>query len=318
MQYFRSYPRGRQLMIFMLLVLTFFFTTSFLLNDLLTKIFGISPAQIEEINDKSSAALIKVAQIVQAVSSVLIFLLPGLLYAYLAHPRPRQQLGLVKPGKNLHFLLVILVMLGAMPVLTMLEGLIGKIDFGAGVKKAQEANDNMMNAMLQMTNFWSLLKALLIMAVIPGLGEEIFFRGTMMRFAKLPIRRSFIFPIFFTALVFAMAHSNVYGYLSIFLAGALLGTIYYLTGSLWCSILAHIFFNGSQIVLAYMALRIPAVKHFSDTAGVGQMVPWAIGGAALFGVSFYALWKNQTPLPGNWPVDFSDEEIRQFVDENYA
>ncbi len=310
MQYFRYYTKLRQLTYFLLLVFTFFLVANILLNGVMFKAWGISLAQIEGMNDKSPLSLIRAAQIVQGISSLLVFFLPGFVFAYLAHPRPMQYLGLVKPGKNVQFVLVLLAMLGAMPVLQLLEGVIGKIDFGPAVRKTQEANDNMMSAMLTMPDFWAFLRAFLVMAIIPGLGEEVFFRGVMMRFARVNGRKM-IFPIMFTGLVFAMAHSNVYGYLSIFLAGSLLGGIYYLTGSLWCSILAHVFFNGFQVILTYLAVRIPSLKAFTDSAGVAQIIPWAIGGAVVFSVSFYLLWKHKTPFPENWPVDFTNDELKQ-------
>ena len=283
MQYFRAYSRGRQLMFFLLLILTFFLAASFILSGLISKIYGIDIAQLETINESSPHALIQIALLLQGISSLLVFFIPAYVFAYLAHPDPMGYLGLKKPGKTLQPFLVVLAMLGVMPVLMLLEGLIGKIDFGEAIRKSQQANDDMMAALLNMPNIGAFFKAFVVMAVIPGVGEEVFFRGLLMRFTKMTTGR-IVFSIFFTALIFAMAHSNIYGYLSIFLAGSLLGFFYYITGSLWCSILAHICFNGSQVVLSYLGTHNDAIKHFMEANDISALIPWAIGGAIIFSI----------------------------------
>ena len=279
--------------------------------SVMPKVTGFTATQLEGIGPNSSAALINVGIIVQGLSSLFIFMLPALLFAYLSHPRPAQYLGLRAPGKLIQLLLVVLIMLGATPILQMIEGLIGLINFGPKVKAAQEASDNMFNAFLSMPSFGSFLKVFGIMAVVPAFGEELFFRGILMRFAKQR-SRTMLMPIFFTAVVFSYSHSNIYGYLSIFLAGVLLAVIYNLTGSIWCSIVAHLSFNGMQVILTYMSSRNTAVKTFMASTSVPMWL--AAGGAVVFAASFYLLLKNKTPLPDNWSDNFTREELSQKAD----
>lgn len=198
-------------------------------------------------------------------------------------------------------------MVGAMPVLTWLASMIGKIDFGASVKASQKVNDNMMKAYLNVPTVASFIRALIVMAVIPAVGEELFFRGVLMRLARKR-SRSMVIPIVFTAAVFAYSHTNIYGYLSIFLAGVLLAVIYNMTGSLWCSIAAHLFFNGLQVVMAYMAGSNPALKQAANDESVPLWLVFA--GLALFCGSFYLLMKYKTPLPQTWANDFDENELR--------
>ncbi len=287
---------------------------SFMVITLLSKLTPFTLAQITVIDEHSPVSLVNTALIVQGVFSLFVFLAPAGLFAYLAHPEPLPYLGLRAPGKKIQLLLVILIMLGAIPVLEMIGGLISRINFGADVKASQEANDQMQNAFLNMPDFTSFLRVFIIMAIVPALGEEMFFRGVLLRFAKKRMR-SMVFPILFTALVFAAAHSNVYGLLSIFLAGILLAVIYNLTGSLWCSIVAHLVFNGSQIVLAYAGGNNATSKAMADSSAVPYYL--AAAGAVVFGISFYFLLKNKTPLPTNWTDDFPPEEPTDGADGNW-
>ncbi len=129
-----------------------------------------------------------------------------------------------------------------------------------------------------------------------------------MRFIK---KRSIgmAFPIGITALMFALVHFSVYGFVPIFISGVLLGLVYYLTGSLWCSILFHLLNNGLQIVAVYVGKTNPTVDKIIE----GNTVPayLLIGGLFLFIGSFYLLWKNRTPLPADWAIDFTKEELAE-------
>ena len=302
-----------QLILFLLMTFTFLSCAGFVLLSLLTKLTGFTPVQLTGITPASPLSLIYSAVTVQGIQSIFIFLLPSLVFAYLAHPRPAAYLGLRKPGKMIQLPLVILLMVGASPLLMFIEHLVSLIDFGKEVKAAQLANENTMTAFMTMPDVTAFLRVFIVMAIIPAVGEEMFFRGIMMRFARKR-SKSMLFPVLFSAAIFAYAHSNIYGYLSIFLAGMLLAVIYNLTGSLWCSIAGHMFFNGTQVVLSYLGNISPAVKSLM----AGNSVPYylVISGAVVFTASLYLLLKNKTPLPPNWSDDFTHEELIIFKAES--
>jgi membrane protease YdiL (CAAX protease family) len=305
MKYFRTYPWGVQLLLFLLLVLTMTGFVTFMTGMLLPKFTPYSLLQMQGINEHSPRSLIDTFVVVQGLFNLFLFLIPAGLFAYLSTPRPAEYLGLRAPGQNMQYLLVILVMLGAMPVLQLIQNMIGHIDFGAKVKADQAANDAMMSAFLNMPDLASFVRAFICLAVIPAIGEEMFFRGVLMRFAKKRTRTMAI-PIIFTAIVFAYSHSNIYGYLSIFLAGVLLAVIYNLTGSLWCSILGHFVFNGLQVIIVYLGSSNTAARSFA----ANDTLPYyyVVAGALVFCIAFYLLLKTRTPLPYNWANDFTREE----------
>ena len=308
MKYFRVYPWGLQLMLFLLMALTFMSAAGVIYPSVFTRLTGYLPTQLESIGPQSPGRLVHVAVVTQGLLNCVIFMLPPAVFAYLAHPRPMAYLGLRKPAKNIHLLLSVLVILGAMPLLQLLENVMSHFNFGNSVKVAQEANDNMMTAFLNMPSVGRFLQVFVLLAIIPAVGEELFFRSMMMRFAH-KIFRGMTIPIIFTAAIFAYSHSNIYGLPSIFLAGILLAVIYNLTGSLWCNILAHMFFNGLQIILAYMSNNMPGLKSFLSASSIPM---WLVGsGAILFGISFYLLYRLRTPLPRNWTDDFTLQELSE-------
>ena len=295
-----------QLLLLILMVFTVMSASVVFISIILTKATGFSLSQVSGIGPNSPAALVLAMSLVQGASNLFTFCVPALLFAYLATPYPASYLGFRRPGKPVQLLLALLIMIGATPLLSGLEGLVGLINFGPGAKAAQKANDDMLSAFLNVGTFPAFLRVFSIFAVIPALGEELFFRGLLLRFAKKR-SRNMVFPTIFTAAVFAGVHANINGLVSIFCAGILLAVIYNLTGSIWCSMLGHLSFNGLQIFLSYLGNGNATIKAFM----ANNTVPYYMlaCGVVLFGISFYLLWKNRTPLPPNWADDYTPEEI---------
>ncbi|MCW3121817.1 MAG: family intrarane metalloprotease [Flavipsychrobacter sp.] len=311
MKYFRTYPWGMQLLLFLLMAFTFLSAAVAVISSLLPALTGVSAADIQHITPVASVAVINGAILTQGVFSVFTYLFTAVIFAYLSHPRPAEYLGIRAPGKSIQWVLALLVMLGAMPLLMGIEELISHIDFGAKVKASQKENDDIMKAFMNIADIKGFVRIFIVMAIIPAIGEELFFRGVLMRFSRQK-SRDMVIPIVFTAAVFAYAHSNIYGMTSIFLAGVLLAVIYNLTGSIWCSILAHLFFNGSQIVLHYWGNTNKMISTFA--ASDSMPVSFLIAGAVLFSISLYLLIKNKTPLPENWADNFTRAELSQLTD----
>ncbi len=310
-KYFRVFPWWAQLLWFFLLTFSIASVISVIVLYLLPKFSPYVATQLSLVNEQSPYGLIKTATIVQGFLNLGVFLIPALLFAYLAHPEPAKYAGLKAPVKKVHLLLAIFIMIGAMPLLSMIENLVSMINFGAKIKAEQAASESTMNAFMNMPTFSSFIMVFIVMAVVPAFGEELFFRGIFMRLARKK-SPGMALPIIFTSAIFSYSHTNIYGYLSIFLAGVLLAVIYNLTSSIWCGILAHMFFNGTQIILSYVGKSNAGVRAFMESNSVPVYL--IIGGAIVFGVSFYMLWKTKTPLPQNWTDDFTPEELSQKAD----
>lgn len=305
-RYWRSYPWFLQLVQFIILiaVLASFFV--FGITPVVLNAMHVSANDVLAISEKSPRRVVDAALLMQVLISTGIFVLPVLLFAYFTHPRPAKYLGLVKPGKSVHWILAPVVIISATPLFIGIAELIGHIDFGSSVKEAQAVNDRTFKAMLTMTSPGQLIVSFFVLALLPGLSEELFFRGLIMRFAAKRAR-TIVFPLVVSAALFAMMHSNIYGMLSIFLAGMLLGTIYYLTGSLWCSIIAHACYNGLQVLLTYLSDKSETLKAIDEHNSVP--LSWVVIGSVIFAGTFYLLWKSRTPLADDWSADYTPEEL---------
>ncbi len=290
---------------------------------LVSWITGVESVDLEQLNRESPQIEITAALLWQGFFSIGIFLIPALLFAYQTTPHMRQYLGLRKPGNALQWLLSAVIMLGAIPVMLQIHALMRNFDFGADAAALQATNDRMTQAFLSMPSVADFFLVFLIMAIVPAIGEELFFRGIIMRFmakrqsrlalqrqpAAKSANRAMLVSIIVTAVFFALMHSTLYGFISIFLAGVILGLIYYLTGSIWCSILAHLINNGLQIVLVYLSEEQTPVQQSVEES----LLPWGwvIAGLIIGTAALTILWKNRTPLAPGWTDDYLAEELQE-------
>lgn len=94
-----------------------------------------------------------------------------------------------------------------------------------------------------------------------GIGEEIAYRGFVMWLL------AFFMPIYAVitvqALIFGLLHSyqGVSGILSTGLVGAVLGLVYFLTGSLWLPIVLHIAIDALSLTAAFVVLSREATSE---------------------------------------------------------
>lgn len=307
MRYFRYYPPFLQLI---LLVMMMFTLTSFmqvLQLSFLPGFLGVSFTEIAAVTDKSNARIINAALWSQAITHSGMFLLPALLFTYLTHPRPKQYLGLRAPGKKIHWVIVPLMMLGFLPVALGLQALMMQLNLGEQAKEMSELADRLGNALMSNNTSGGFLLALFVVAVLPALGEELIFRGIIMRFAARRSSGKMAFPVVISALLFALIHFHPYGLPAIFVAGGVLALVYWWTGSLWLAILAHFIHNGVQAFLIYLSKNNAVMQQMIE----GNELPvWIIGaGLVLFATMFYLLYKNRTPLAADWFRDFTPAEI---------
>jgi membrane protease YdiL (CAAX protease family) len=301
MRYLRHYPKFLQTILLMLLIFTLA-SFSFLLAHVgVTKIFG---EQLDSISSLGTINIIHAAQFVQALTSLFTFMLSALLFAYLTHPNPGEYLGLRKPTNYTFTFLVIISILLAVPIFAQIGEWMKLIDFGAGARSSFAEQEKMVKVMMGGTGLSDLFLYLLLFAALPAVGEELLFRGVVMRFA-FNSGQNIHFAILFSAAIFSLAHGSVYNFLPIMLAGVLLGYIYYLGSSLWVCIIAHFINNSIAVILLFLGNRkiIPmeTVEH--------STLPWfglILILALLFWV-FKLMIKNSSPLPQDWNDDFKEE-----------
>jgi membrane protease YdiL (CAAX protease family) len=101
-------------------------------------------------------------------------------------------------------------------------------------------------------NIQELLAGILVIGVLAGIGEEVFFRGLIQPKIRL-YTGSIHWGIWLTAIIFSAIHMQFYGFLPRMFLGAIFGYLYVYSGSLVYPILAHIFNNSITVLLIYLS-----------------------------------------------------------------
>lgn len=91
----------------------------------------------------------------------------------------------------------------------------------------------------------SVLLEVLTMAIIPGICEEVLFRGVFLK-RLLPFGKNLAVVI--SALFFALMHQMPLQFLYTFSAGLMLGYLYVYTGSVWWGVLVHTLNNALSVL----------------------------------------------------------------------
>ena len=113
------------------------------------------------------------------------------------------------------------------------------------------------------------LLTLLVIAVLPALGEELLFRGLLQNyFYKITINTHW--AIWISAIIFGAIHVQFYGMFPRILLGALFGYLYFWSGNLWVPILAH-FFNNAFSLVMYQLYQEKVIDINVDEA---EAAPW--------------------------------------------
>lgn len=96
-----------------------------------------------------------------------------------------------------------------------------------------------------------LLLSLVVIAIIPAVGEEFLFRGLLQpQFVKITGNQNT--GILVTAFIFSAIHMQFYGLLPRMFIGVILGYVYVWKGSLVYPALIHLLNNGITIMLIYL------------------------------------------------------------------
>ncbi|TAF34119.1 MAG: CPBP family intramembrane metalloprotease [Cytophagales bacterium] len=123
-------------------------------------------------------------------------------------------------------------------------------DLERSLTQMEEEAARLSEMMLKIDNLAGLFLALLVLAVLPAIGEEMIFRGLIQGKLQVIIKNHHI-AIWLAAFVFSAMHLQFYGFLPRLFLGAFFGYLYVWSGNILVPILAHLANNASVVLLAY-------------------------------------------------------------------
>ena len=269
----KSATFGTKLLTFALLLI-FGLVFSSVLGVLVTMING------------GSITYIKNLQIAQVISQIVGFLLPAVVYAMLVKEKPFNYLGF----KNIPdwSLLGIVAMFTVIPFLSMVNDWNDAIVFPESMRAIEEQLRGIQEKSEEIIKMFigqgSLFSSIVIIALLAAVSEELLFRSVIQQ-SLIKLFRNAHVAIIVTALVFSAIHGDFFGFFPRFILGLMLGYMFWMSGSIFPSMLMHFVNNATIVMLYYLNTRgfiDIDVEHFGSTDNVAIIILSLITTVAIF------------------------------------
>lgn len=243
---------------------------------LATAIFGITTSDIQSMqNDLQNPQSISVYKLIQLVTAIGTFVIPPFVLAWLFDGQPSSYLSLRKSPGKISALAVIVLMAGALPCINFLGELNTRMQLPSfmhgletWMKQSEENAARITGMFMNMKNTADLLSTLLIIALIPAVGEELLFRGVIQKIFTGWLKNNHT-AVWLTAFLFSAMHMQFYGFIPRMLMGAMLGYLLVWSGSLWLPVIAH--FSNNALAVLFTYFYKPGTGNFNaDTIGIGE------------------------------------------------
>ena len=170
---------------------------------------------------------------------------------------------------------------------------LGKV--GEVLRSVQDSTEGMVEEMMSTDTVAGLLGNLLVVALIPAICEEVFFRAGIQNLMQKWMKNPHV-AIWLTALIFSLVHGEIFSFMPRFVLGALLGYLYVYGGSLLPNMMAHFVNNALVVVLYWLVAR--GVLDIDPEAPLnldwGLTVLCTVAAVVLFIVTFFR--RNKQPL----------------------
>jgi len=208
-------------------------------------------------NNLGSLNTISGLKLFQLFSAVGLFLVPPTLYGLFTSKKPFQKLSLEKLNKPTGYFLILLLMVISTPFISWVIEVNASMslpEFMSGIEEwmrsSERQAESLTKAFLTFDGMGSLLYVLVIVAVVPALGEELLFRGVLQKIFINWTKNPHI-GIWITAILFSALHMQFFGFFPRLLLGLMFGYIFLWSKSLWLPILGHFINNGSVVIISY-------------------------------------------------------------------
>ena len=291
---FANLSAGGKLVLLLGLVIVFGILVS-LLGLLIGKWYlGVSLTQLAVLISDPEGKALSFTIFFQFLSQLGMFILPALFYGFFVSTKPTGYLKISKVPSAVSLLIVTFAVYAILPFINYLQDINQGLHISTGIdywiRTKESQAQKLTEAFLKTESFGRLSINLVVMALMPAIGEELIFRGIVQRlFVKMT--RNVHVGIFITAFIFSAIHIQFLGFLPRFALGIMLGYAFVISGSLWTPIWLHFVNNASSVVIYYLHFN-GYIKVSMDNFGNTQNMVYVIG-SLLVTIWFFIMMYNK-------------------------
>lgn len=214
---------------------------------------------VEKINNPLGHPEMKMQMLcLQGVSSFVAFVLVPLLFIIWKEQYWRSFLSTNTKNRYLLILPVMLLVLVSLPFVSYLvqwnESLVLPdflSQFEILAKEKEEFLKKITQVMTKLDSPFELVVGMVVIALLPALGEELVFRGYLQN-KFVQIFGSVHVAIWLSAFLFSAIHFQFYGFVPRMVLGAIFGYLYLITGQFHLPVIAHFTNNGLMLIMMYL------------------------------------------------------------------
>ena len=218
----------------------------------------ISPTEIDSLLNENIFRL----KMSQLIASLFIFIVPSVVLSYFTSNKSSNIFGFKSGLKRQNLLIILLIMIFIQPFVvfcvqintSFLDSISEYIPvIYKQMKTMEDRATELTEFFLQMNSIGDLFFNIFLIALIPAIGEELFFRGIIQQ--KLKNILTPHLSVFITSFIFSAIHFQFFGFLPRFFLGMILGYLFLYSRNLWTSIFAHFINNALGVLLMYSSFK---------------------------------------------------------------
>jgi membrane protease YdiL (CAAX protease family) len=235
------------------------------------------------LDDEVNLGLVKA---IVGINHLLTFIAAPLIFLTIFYKNKIKQYLQLRHFQPIYLLLFPLALFMLYPLMGYLAFFIDKIDFPDFLSQMDADATESLTRLLKMDHPIDLIINLLLISILPGIGEELLFRGIIQKEIYQKWNRPHL-AIWVTAFIFAAFHFQIVGFLPKMMIGVVLGYAYFFSGSLILPMVIHAINNGFATVSYYFAGEGTKAENIPD-----QNIPLGsvIISTMLFALTMYYIY----------------------------
>jgi len=248
---------------------------------------------VKEGLELTDPAFLPVIQYLQIVNTIGLFLLPAIVFAIIAGRSPWRYLSMRVNPQLFTIILGSAVILAILPFIGWLAEMNGAMalpEWLSGLedwmRRSEDQAMELTRLFLSTSTIGGLAINLLMIAVLPALGEEFLFRGVVLKLFREWTKNPHL-AVLISAFLFSALHLQFYGFLPRFILGIVLGYLFVWSRSIWVPVVIHFVNNGIAVVGGWYYARGGIDK---DIESIGQAEQaWVIAASFIVVIFFMML-----------------------------
>lgn len=251
-----------------LLLLAIFMLAGMMIITFIGLLFAIPFTGVDILNQLGAITEnLNLMRYIQLLSHVGLFVVPAVFFGFLVGKNPMRYYMADQVSNIKIWIIAALIMLAIVPLVYFLMQLNQQLSLPESMsnieewmRRSEDEAERVMQQLLNVTSLQAYLFNIMLIAVLPGLGEELIFRGVIQRIF-IQWAKNIHIAVIITAILFSAMHMQFYSFLPRVALGIALGYMFVITGNIWIPVFAHFFNNAAAVTVYYISYNIGVLNQ---------------------------------------------------------